>query len=149
MCPFQLDYLSQSFWSLPGKSVPLSHRVSSIFDLARVDLEVRRPWPDEINGQIGFFPSPWSPWKKSIKQQGDLEEPSQPLSAHWTRLCFHCGGGCDKSVIWIQFNWSNLFTALPPMTSGLLTVLQCMFYEEKVSLPYITKGRDLKTETFL
>lgn len=80
MCPFQLDYLSRSFWSLLGKSVPLSHGISSIFDQARVYLEVRRPWPDEINGQIGFFP--WSPWKKTIKQQGDLERPlcsSQPI----------------------------------------------------------------------
>lgn len=31
----------QSFWSLLGKSVPLSHGISSIFDLARVYLEVQ------------------------------------------------------------------------------------------------------------
>lgn len=38
-----------------GESVPLSHGISSYFDLARVYLEVQsRPSPDEINGQIGF-----------------------------------------------------------------------------------------------
>lgn len=109
MCPSQLDYLSRSFWSLWGKSVPLSHGISSIFDLARVDLEVRRSWPDEINEQIGFFP--WSPWKKPIKQQGALEPLLLP-SAHWPAL-WCSSSSWDESVVEITFNWGNSSTSTP------------------------------------
>lgn len=95
MCPFLLDYLLQSFWSLQGKSVPLSHGISFIFDLAWVYPEVRRRWPDEINGQIGFLP--WSPWKKTIKQQRDLES-SRSLLWVSSWLCFCSRSSCNKSV---------------------------------------------------
>lgn len=97
MCPFQLDYLSWCVWSLSGKSVPLSHGISSIFDLARVYLEVRRPWPDEINGQIGFFPMiPVEENHKTTRRFGAL---SLLSSAHWTRLCCCSSSSCNKSVI--------------------------------------------------
>lgn len=140
MCPFQLDYLSQSFWSLWGKSVPLSQGISSIFDLVRVYLEVRRPWADEINGQIGFFP------------MIPVEENHKPtrrfrfFSAHWTRLCFCCCSSCNRSVIQIHFNWSNFAAFYQIALRFACCILTVLSHEEEV---VAKSGRGLRTVTLM